>query len=145
MDTWMDEGLSMAAEQIYENQALQDRIDYYNYDTDITNGHSLLYWDYDGDTLANYSLSYLFMQYFKIQCGQGDRIFKELIDDPHSDYQAVQDMIQKYIDPNLTFGKFMTDFRAALLLKQNPDYTDLKGIRLSTHCRKKSTAEVHFI
>ncbi|MGG4042889.1 Ig-like domain-containing protein [Bacillus smithii] len=127
MDTWMDEGLSMAAEQIYENQALQDRIDYYNYDTDITNGHSLLYWDYDGDTLANYSLSYLFMQYFKIQCGQGDRIFKELIDDPHSDYQAVQDMIQKYIDPNLTFGKFMTDFRAALLLKQKSGLYGFKG------------------
>ncbi|RYL95168.1 hypothetical protein EWI07_03885 [Sporolactobacillus sp. THM7-4] len=119
MDTWMNEGLSMAAEQIYSGHALNDRIDYYNYDSSIANGQSLLYWDYSGDTLANYSLSYLFMQYLKIQCGQGDHVFKELIDDPNSDDQAIQDLIRKYINPNLTFGQFMTDFREALYLKQS--------------------------
>lgn len=55
----------MAAEQIYTGAPLNDRIDYYNEDADITKGHSLLYWDYEGDTLANYSLSYLFMEYLK--------------------------------------------------------------------------------
>ncbi|MFC7395033.1 Ig-like domain-containing protein [Scopulibacillus cellulosilyticus] len=127
MDTWMNEGLSMAAEQIYLGKALQDRIDYYNYDTDIANGHSLLYWDNYGDTLANYSLSYLFMQYLKVQSGQGNHIFKELIDDPHTDYEAVEDMVKKYIDPNLTFGKFMTDYRAALLLKENSGLYGFQG------------------
>ncbi len=126
-DTWMDEGLAMAAEQIYSGAALQDRIDYYNNDTDITNGHSLLYWDYYGDTLANYSLSYLFMEYLKDQCGQGDGIFKELINDPHNDYLAVQDLIHKYINPNLTFGQFMTAFRAALVLKESSGLYGFKG------------------
>ncbi|MFD2617529.1 Ig-like domain-containing protein [Terrilactibacillus laevilacticus] len=127
MDTWMNEGLSMAAEQIYSGQVLNDRIDYYNYDSSIAAGHSLLYWDYNGDTLANYSLSYLFMEYLKIQCGQGNRIFTELINDPNSDYVAVEDLVKKYIDPTLTFGKFMTDFRAALLLKQNSGLYGFKG------------------
>ncbi|WP_230459077.1 Ig-like domain-containing protein [Terrilactibacillus tamarindi] len=127
MDTWMNEGLSMAAEQIYSGQALDDRIDYYNYDSSIAAGHSLLYWDYSGDTLANYSLSYLFMQYLKIQSGQGNRFFRDLINDPNSDYVAIEDLIKKYIDPTLTFGKFMTDFRAALLLKQNSGLYGFKG------------------
>ncbi len=127
MDTWMDEGLAMAAEQIYEGSALQDRIDYYNYDSDIVNGHSLLDWDYYGDTLANYSLSYLFMQYLKDQSGLGSHVFKELINDPHSDYQAVEDIVRKYVSSNLTFGKFMTDFRAALLLKQDSGLYGFKG------------------
>jgi len=126
-DTWMDEGLSMAAEQIYTGEALQDRIDYYNEDSDITNGHSLLYWDYDGDVLANYSLSYLFMEYLKDQCGRGNSIFKELINDPHSDYQAVQDIIHKYVGENISFGQFMTDFRAALVLKQDTGLYGFKG------------------
>ncbi|WP_061575601.1 Ig-like domain-containing protein, partial [Heyndrickxia coagulans] len=127
MDTWMDEGLSMAAEQIYTGAPLNDRIDYYNEDADITKGHSLLYWDYKGDTLANYSLSYLFMEYLKAQCGQGNTIYKELISDPHTDYQAVQNIIHKYIDPNLSFGQFMTDFRAALVLKEDTGLYGFKG------------------
>lgn len=126
-DTWMDEGLSMAAEQIYTGAPLNDRIDYYNEDADITTGHSLLYWDNAGDTLANYSLSYLFMEYLKAQCGQGNTIYKELINDPHTDYQAVQNIIHKYIDPNLSFGQFMTDFRAALVLKEDTGLYGFKG------------------
>ncbi|WP_332237881.1 Ig-like domain-containing protein [Sporolactobacillus sp. KGMB 08714] len=126
MDTWMNEGLSMAAEQIFSGEALSDRIDYYNSDYSIADGQSLLNWDYSGDVLANYSLSYLFMQYLKIQCGQGDQIFKELIDDPNTNDLAVQDLIRKYIDPKLTFGKFMTDFREALFLNQS---TGLFGFR----------------
>jgi large repetitive protein len=126
MDTWLDEAMAMAAEQMYTGQALDDRIDYYNYSDSITNGHSLLYWDDYGDVLANYSLSYLFAQYLKIQANQGDSIFKELLNDPNNDYRAVEDAIQKHISPTLSFGKFMTSFRAALLLKQG---TGLYGFK----------------
>lgn len=127
MDTWLDEGLSMAAEQIYTGSPLTDRIDYYNYSDSITNGHSLLYWDDYGDVLSNYSLSYLFFQYLKLQAGQGDKIFKEILDNPNNDYRAVGAVIQKYIDPNMTFGKFMTSFREALLLKQATGLYGFKG------------------
>ncbi|WP_066368650.1 hypothetical protein [Neobacillus fumarioli] len=127
MDTWLDEGLSMASEQIYAKHGLEDRRDYYNETQAIQDGQSLLYWDTEGDTLANYTLSYLFVQYLKIQCGQGDRIFKEIIQDPNNNYKAVEDVAKKYINPNITFGKLMTDFRIALLMKNPTGLYGFKG------------------
>jgi large repetitive protein len=128
MEPWLDEGLSMSAEQIYSGNVLLDRINYYNSTNSIVNGHSLLYWDYDGDTLANYSLSYLFSQYVKIQTNRGDSIFKEILLDKNNDYKAVEDVVQKYIYPSMTFGKFMTNYRAALFLKQDTGIYGFKGV-----------------
>ncbi|KAA0548363.1 peptidase M30, hyicolysin [Bacillus sp. BGMRC 2118] len=127
MDTWLNEGLSMAAEQIYSGKGLSDRIDYYNMSQSIANGHSLLNWDYEGDTLSNYSLSYLFAQYIKVQTGQGDRIFKEILHDPNNNYVAVEKVAKKYINPDMTFGKLMTNFRIALLLNQPSGLYGFKG------------------
>ena len=128
MDTWLNEGLSMAAEQIYSGKVLTDRIDYYNATQSTANGQSLLYWDYNGDVLANYSLSYLLTQYIKLQAGKGDSIFKEILLDKNNNYKAVEDSAQKYINPSLKFGKFMTDFRTALLLKQASGLYGFKGV-----------------
>ncbi|MCE4049536.1 Ig-like domain-containing protein [Bacillus sp. Au-Bac7] len=137
LDTWLDEGLAMAAEQIYSKDILQSRIDYYNYSTSITSGQSLLNWDYYGDTLANYSLSYLFLQYLKYQAGQGDSIFKEIIADTNSNYKAVENIIHKYIDPKLTFGQFMTNFRAALVLKKDSGPYGFKGVSAFDSLKEK--------
>ena len=118
LDTWIDEGLSMAAEQLYTNQPRMDRINYYNESSSITNGHSLLYWDYN-DTLPNYSLSYLFIQYLNIQANVGEGIYKKIITNHNSDYKAIEDVIKKYIDSNMNFGEFMTNFRIALTLNNS--------------------------
>ncbi|MGX4598583.1 cell wall-binding repeat-containing protein [Faecalimicrobium sp. JNUCC 81] len=127
MDVWMNEGLSLAAEQIYLKEPRLNRINYYNRSRSIAKGHSLLYWDYSGDTLANYSLSYLFMEYLKIQAGQGNSIYKEIIDNPENNYKAIESVIKKYIDPNMTFGKFMTNFRVALVLNESTGKYGFKG------------------
>ncbi|BBU37877.1 hypothetical protein APP_01690 [Aeribacillus pallidus] len=127
MDTWLDEALSMAAEHMYTGKPLMNTINYYNISTSITNGHSLLYWDDNGDTLSNYSLSYLFGQYVRIQANQGNKIFKEILTDTHNDYKAVENVAKKYIDPTLTFGKLMTNFRAALLLKKDTGIYGFNG------------------
>jgi hypothetical protein len=128
MDTWIDEGLSLAAEQLLSGKPLDDRIDYYNESSSIANGKSLLYWDNFGDNLANYSLSYLFMQYLYIQCGQPDDLFKRIITDSNSDYRAVQDVIHQYISPKMTFGRFMSNFRKALYLNQSAGPYGFHGI-----------------
>ena len=65
MDPWLNEALSMASEQMYLNAPLNSRIDYYNNSKSIAYGHSLIRWDEQGDTLSNYSLSYLFIEYLK--------------------------------------------------------------------------------
>jgi hypothetical protein len=118
MDIWLDEAMSMAAEQIYTREILSERIDYYNYSPSIASGHSLLYWDYEGDTLANYSLSYLFGQYVKIHAKQGNSIFKEILADKNNNYKAIETIIKKYIDSSMSFGEFTTQFRSALIAKE---------------------------
>ncbi|WP_233522730.1 Ig-like domain-containing protein [Peribacillus glennii] len=127
MDVWLDEALAMAAEHMYTGEALTDRIDYYNQSKSIENGHSLLRWDYDGDVLSNYALSYLFGQYLKLQSNQGDGIFKEIIEDPNNDYRAVEKAAKKYIDPSMNFGQLLTSFRGALLVNEDEGIYGFKG------------------
>ncbi len=125
MDTWIDEAFSMAAEHmIYGASEMTGRISYYNSSSSIKNGHSLLYWD---DTLSNYSLSYLFGQYLRLQTGQGNSIFKEILQDNYNDYRAVEKAIKKYIDSSMDFGNFMTYFRIALYLKESTGLYGFKG------------------
>ncbi|MBQ9012304.1 MAG: cell wall-binding repeat-containing protein [Bacilli bacterium] len=127
LDTWIDEGLSLAAETIYTKKTRMDRIEYYNISYSIQNGHSLLYWDYDGDVLSNYALSYLFMEYLNIQCDEGDSIFKEIIQSKNNNYMAIEEVVKKHIDYNTNFGQFMTDFRLALALNQSSGKYGFKG------------------
>lgn len=127
MDIWLNEALSMAAENMY-NGTQTNRISYYNSSSAIQNGHSLLSWQNGSEVLANYSLSYLFSQYLRTQVDQkltdgksvneGDaKIFNEIITNDQEDFLAVEDVITTRIDHDLTFAQFMTNFRAAMLLK----------------------------
>ncbi|WP_240035164.1 Ig-like domain-containing protein [Neobacillus notoginsengisoli] len=127
MDVWLNEALSLASEQVYSGKGVQERIDYYNYTTSIPNGHSLVYWDNQGDVLANYALSYLFSQYIRVQAGKGNGIYKELINDPNNNYLAVENLAKKYISSAMTFGKLMTHFRGALLQKEATGLNGFKG------------------
>lgn len=122
--TWLNEALSEAASQVYSGQVSQSRIDYYNSSSTITSGSPLLRWD---STLDNYSLAYLFSQYVKEQAGIGDAVFTEIMLSTYNDYRAVEEVIQNHIDPTLTFGRFMTYFRTALLLKRSTGLYGFKG------------------
>jgi len=114
MDLWLNEGLSMAAEHIYGG-VQTGRISFFNNSTAIRDGKSLIRWE---QTLADYSLNYLFLQYIRTQMGIGSSIFKEILLDTANDYSAVENVVKKYISPSKSFGDFMTDFRLALLLKK---------------------------
>jgi hypothetical protein len=118
MPTWIDEGLSMAAERlVYGASELTSRINYYNSSPSVRDGHSLLYWDNNGDVLANYSLSYIFMQYFRIQMGQGEGIYKEIIEDYANDYSCIQNALNTHA-ASISFGDFLTNWRIAMMLKE---------------------------
>ena len=125
MDAWLDEALSEAASQIYSGEISQYRIAYYNNSSKITSGFSLLNWSGD---LENYSLSYLFSQYLKEQAGIGNEVFTEVLQNPYDDYRAIEYVIKRNINSDLTFSQFMTDFRAALLLKQTVGPYGFKGV-----------------
>ncbi|HFN9399581.1 TPA: M30 family zinc metallopeptidase [Staphylococcus aureus] len=114
MDVWLDEAFAMASEHMYLEKPLDHRIDYYNHSKSIANGHSLIKWNDHGDVLSNYSLSYLFSQYLKNQSDNGDKIFKEILQDPEDTNVALEKAIHKHVDPNMSLGEFMTNFRIAL-------------------------------
>ncbi len=124
MSIWLNEALSESASQVYSGNISQSRIDYYNYSTLITNGFSLLNWEGE---LENYSLSYLFSQYLKEQVGIGNSVFTEVTQSVYNDYRCIEEVIQNYIDPDLTFSEFMTSFRVALLLKRPTGLYGFKG------------------
>ncbi|TDL32668.1 hypothetical protein E2R51_08270 [Jeotgalibacillus sp. S-D1] len=127
MEVWLDEALAMAAEHMYLKEPLSDRVSYYERSASIPRGHSLLNWDYEGDVLSNYSLSYLFGQYFRIQTQQGDSIYKELIANKKSGTKALEEIIQKYISSNKSLGEFLTDFRQALYLNESGGLYGFRG------------------
>lgn len=124
MDVWLDEAFAMASEHMYLKKSLDHRIDYYNNSRSIANGHSLIKWNHRGDVLSNYSLSYLFSQYLKNQSNNGDKIFKEILQDPADTNVALEKAIHKHVDPNMSLGEFMTNFRIAL---EKKDSTGIHG------------------
>ncbi len=115
--TWINEALSMAAQHMYEG-AQEGRIDAYNSSKSIANGHSLFEWGYNGQTLPNYGLSYLFLQYLRIQAGQDEAIYREIIEHAENDHAAIEHIIQTYIDEDMTLGEFITNFRIATVLNE---------------------------
>ncbi|MGC9322251.1 MAG: InlB B-repeat-containing protein, partial [Kosmotogaceae bacterium] len=116
MPSWINEGLSMAAEHLYSG-VLTRRISYYNSSTNIQNGHSLVYWGDNNDTLSNYALSYLFLQYIRAQVGT-ESVYKDMLLDKNNGSGAITNAFAKYGTVK-TLGEIMTDFRLALHLK-NP-------------------------
>lgn len=117
METWLDEAMSMAAEHMYSKEEVRPRMHYYERSASIANGHSLLYWDNSGDVVSNYSLSYLFGQYLRIQLKPGDQVFKKIIDQKLPTKKALQAVLnESFKDKKLE--EFLTDFRHALLLNE---------------------------
>jgi len=106
MDTWIDEGLSSAAEYVYSGDHSTDRIDWFkynggDYDNFLDRGNNFFVWDnHEEITYAimdDYSTVYLFFQWLRLQSG-GTAIYKNIISSPHYDHQAVVNSINGYSD-----------------------------------------------
>jgi len=103
MDTWIDEGLSSAAEYIINGgQHSQERIGWYNENGGTTKdgkkisgiidkGNNFFVWgNHESDTYAildDYATDYLFFQWLRIQKGEG--IYRDIISSSYYNYQAV--------------------------------------------------------
>lgn len=145
MDTWMDEGLAMAAEDLYTGTKNTYRIDWYNgkYSNGseysnyrIRNGHPLCAWD-DSSTmaaLANYSLSYLFVQYIRTQSTSDSGIYKMLVQDyQNGDYRDVEELMTSENSSFSSFSQIIKSWRVANILQEssglygyNDDSTDFE-------------------
>jgi len=96
MDTWVDEGLSAAAQWVYSGQHPEERWKYYIEDRSglIKKGNNFFMWDnHDAESpLANlddYATVYLFFQYLRLQSGKPDDIYHDIHTSEFPDYQAV--------------------------------------------------------
>jgi len=93
-DTWINEGLSSAAEYIYSGSHLSDRISYYNtYQSTYSWGDNFYKWD---NELIDYSTVYLFFQWMRIHSDDGDAIYKDILDSSYTDYNAVVEQIKAH-------------------------------------------------
>jgi hypothetical protein len=120
---WIDEGLAMAAQQMYEG-AQQDMLYVANdssYNSSVRDGNSFLYWDYnDTDKVySDYAMAYLFFQYLRIQAGDDTSIYRDIISCTVNDYTCVEDIIKDKVDTEYDLGQFMVDFRIALILEDS--------------------------
>ena len=95
MDTWVDEGLSSAAEWIYAGTHPEDDIKWFNSDPSelIRRGNNFFVWgnrekENSGAILDDYVTVYLFFQWLRLQAGTNE-IYKDIITSPFYDYKAV--------------------------------------------------------
>jgi len=99
METWIDEGLSSAAEWVYSGKHIADKVDWFsnngngdNLIGDINKGNNFYVWGNreQGNQYAildDYATVYLFFQWLRLQ--SHDSIYKEIIKSPSTDKQAV--------------------------------------------------------
>jgi len=99
MDTWIDEGLSSAAEWIYSGEHLTKRIEWFNQNGEgdkkgeIDEGNNFYVWGNRVTTskpypaLDDYATAYLFFQWIRLQSGSD--IYKEIIKSKNYDNIAV--------------------------------------------------------
>jgi hypothetical protein len=121
-DTWINEGLSTAAEYIYAGDP-NDRIKYVNYlynnlllgTSKDTVKDTFFVWE---NTLADYSTAYLFFQWLRIQAARLNptvagstpyKIYKDILDEPGSNFSAVTNALNAFAPtaPPLTWAELV--------------------------------------
>ena len=131
MDTWIDEGLSSAAEWVYSKTHNEERIKWYNDDPTgcIANGNNFFVWGNhvtgtNGDPdaiLDDYATVYLFFQWLRLQAGAGAGIYNTIINSANSDYTAVTAAAKAQISGSYSdWGILLRDWIAANYIR-SPD------------------------
>lgn len=136
MDTWINEGLSAAAEYLYLGKHVQWKIDYFNqvqYQLSLSQtynplkdanlwGQYFISWGRWGDPLVNYSTVYLFFQWLRIQAGNtsmgAPEVYKSILQERFSDYRAVVNAFNASTGANWTWKEIFRSWLLANLLNQ---------------------------
>ncbi len=144
MDTWINEGLSAAAEYLYLGKHVPWKIEYFNqvqYQFSLKGsynplkdanlwGQYFVSWGVWGDPLVNYSTVYLFFQWLRIQAeessGSRPEIYKTILQDENSDYRAVVNAFNSYTGVSRTWKEIFMSWLFANLLNHP---TGLYGYR----------------
>ncbi|WP_026043726.1 hypothetical protein [Treponema primitia] len=118
MDTWIDEGLSTAAEYVYRAPNHDDeRLDWFVEDRErtIAQGNTFFVWGNhtEKSALDDYATAYLFFQWLRLQ-SDGTDIYRDIITSSDTDYKAVTKAAAAKIDPKYNdWGSLLGDWMAA--------------------------------
>jgi hypothetical protein len=119
MDTWINEGLSAAAEWVYAGNDGDTRRSWYNNDSTglIRRGNNFFAWDnrpsdHQNAVLDDYATVYLFFQWLRLQSG-GTDIYKSIISSTYSDYNAVVNAMRDYNSLYSDWGTLLKTWLAA--------------------------------
>jgi hypothetical protein len=135
MDVWLDEALSMAAEHMYATtyggrDGLQRHIHTWNASQIQPTKNGLTDWQHSNES---YALSYLYLQYVRTQVeqksGKKTNFFKEIVDWNYPATQAVERVLQKYVDASLTFDASVANFAEAVKRKEQSGVYGFGGER----------------
>lgn len=125
--TYLNEAYSEAAPNLcYGLSYDKGRVSYYNsHLNDFADGSiSLVQWG-KKNVLCNYSLSYLFSQYIRIQYENDDTIYKDTMNELSPDNNDLLPIIAEKLD--VTKEELLLNFRAALFLKNAEGAFGFKG------------------
>lgn len=131
-DTWIDEGMSSAAEKIYSVAQITDKINYFNTDQyeDIAKGQRFIAWDKGAyySVLGNYSTVYLFFQWLNIQSDNDYSIYKIIMNSDYDDYRAVYAANGELSGfTGSSFAELLRDWNIANLLCKSTGIYGYKG------------------
>jgi hypothetical protein len=114
MDTWIDEGLSAAAEYLYLEKHNMERVTQFTLSETVQQGNNFFVWDNRANgILDEYSTVYLFFQWLRIQSGETG-IYRRIIASPYGDYRAVTEAISGAFAEDLGSTDWETTLRSWL-------------------------------
>ncbi|AHC14216.1 hypothetical protein [Salinispira pacifica] len=92
VETWVNEGLSLSAEELYTDGLLENRVGYYYFDPGrrYVKGNNFVTWD--RDLAEDYSSVYLFFHWLRAH-GGGRDVYSDIFSSPYSDYRAITKLI----------------------------------------------------
>ena len=148
MDTWIDEGLSSAAEYIIGGEHSKDRIDWYNKNGDsnarlkglIDQGNNFFVWENHEDenpyaVLDDYATVYLFFQWLRLQ--KGISVYRDIISSSYGDYRAVANAMGEDWDT------LLKNWMAANYINSGTGVYGYKGeIPITTHTAPAGKTEI---
>ncbi|MBF9014013.1 MULTISPECIES: hypothetical protein [unclassified Oceanispirochaeta] len=125
MDLWMDEGLAESATEFVMRRVIDSNLEVFS-DSSYSpwTGTALCTWE---ERDEDYALSYLFMQYLKIQAGTSD-IFRKMINHPQGTAHSLPKIMKEYVPEFDSFHNILKSFYLALILKEDEGIYGFKSM-----------------
>ena len=119
-ETWLNEGLSMAAEHVYQGDWVSIITNSYTVDPtiDIALGQRFLSWGRSQNDFINYVMVYLFFQWLRIHHPDGDALYRQMLIDSGTDHSVVTRLFGNSVGLD-SWTKIMQQFNLALFYNKS--------------------------